>query len=119
VKRPTGDALQLAVKGPKVSMAQALASLVRNGLQAARTGVELRVRRAGEKVELEVADDGPKLAADVLARLGEPFFTTRAPGQGMGLGVFLARTLADQLGGTLSYESTDRGTVARLSLPVC
>lgn len=119
VRRPTGEALQLAVKGPKVAMAQALASLLRNGLQAARTGVELRARRAGEKVELEVADDGPKLPPDVLARLGEPFFTTRAPGQGMGLGVFLARTLADQLGGTLSYESTDRGTVARLSLPVC
>ncbi|MFZ5442769.1 MAG: ATP-binding protein [Myxococcota bacterium] len=119
VTRPTGDALALQVKGPKVALAQALSSLVRNGLQAARTGVELRVARAGDQVVVEVADDGPRLPDEVLARLGEPFFTTRAPGQGMGLGVFLARTLADQLGGTLRYASTDRGTVARLSLPVC
>ncbi len=116
VKRPTAGTL--TVCGPKVAMAQALASLVRNGLQAARSRVEVRATLVGAQVVVEVADDGPTLDPGVLARLGEPFFTTRAPGQGMGLGVFLARTLADQLGGGLQFESPGtHGTVARLALP--
>ena len=107
-----------AVLGPKVAMAQALASLVRNALQAAKTTVALRSRAEGGKVVLEIVDDGPGLAPEVAARVGEPFFTTRAPGQGMGLGVFLARTLATQLGGSLVYESpAGGGTLARLTLP--
>lgn len=117
VKRPT--LAQPAVLGPKVAMAQALASLVRNALQAAKTGVELRARTEGAKVVLEVVDDGPGLALEVASRLGEPFFTTRAPGQGLGLGVFLARTLASQLGGSLDYQSpAGGGTIARLTLPL-
>lgn len=116
VTRPPVETL--VVRGPKVAMAQALASLVRNGLQVARSGVALRVQQQGAMVVLEVADDGPGLSDEVLRRMGEPFFTTRAPGQGMGLGVFLARTLADQLGGALEFESVPgRGTVARLTLP--
>ena len=108
---------QLQVRGPPVAMAQALASLIRNSLQAG-TKVEVRARGEGGRVVLEVADDGPGVPPEVLARLGEPFFTTRAPGQGMGLGVFLARTLATQLGGALQFESAPgRGTVARLALP--
>jgi two-component system sensor histidine kinase RegB len=66
-----------------------------------------------------VSDDGPGLAPEVAARLGEPFFTTRPPGQGMGLGVFLARTLATQLGGALDYDSPPGGgTTARFTLPL-
>jgi two-component system sensor histidine kinase RegB len=99
-------------------MAQALASLVRNALQAAKTSVALRAHTQEGKVVLEILDDGPGLRPQVAERLGEPFFTTRAPGQGMGLGVFLARTLATQLGGSLDYESPAAGgTIARLTLP--
>lgn len=116
VKRP--PLVHAEVLGPKVAMAQALASLVRNGLQAG-TQVELRASVEGGRLTLSVADDGPGLAPEVLARVGEPFFTTREPGQGMGLGAFLARTLATQLGGALDYESAvGRGTVARLVLPL-
>jgi len=69
-------------------------------------------------VRIVVADEGPGMSADVLARAGEPFFTTKAPGSGMGLGLFLARSLAEQLGGTLSLDSTTgRGTRATLELP--
>jgi two-component system sensor histidine kinase RegB len=50
---------------------------------------------------------------------GKTFFTTRPIGQGLGLGVFLARTLADQLGGSLRYErGATRGTIALLELPL-
>jgi two-component system sensor histidine kinase RegB len=55
---------------------------------------------------------------DVLARVGEPFFTTKVPGEGMGLGLFLTRALADQLGGSFHITSSpEHGTEARLELP--
>jgi two-component system sensor histidine kinase RegB len=116
VKRPAMETG--VVLGPKVAMGQALASLVRNALQAAKSGVELSVKTGSERLVLEVVDDGPGLSPEVARRLGEPFFTTREPGQGMGLGVFLARTLAIQLGGSLDYESSASGTIARLTLPL-
>ena len=58
------------------------------------------------------------MAADVLSRVGEPFFTTKGPGAGMGLGVFLARTVLASLGGELEFASRPgRGTTARVRLP--
>jgi two-component system sensor histidine kinase RegB len=55
---------------------------------------------------------------EVLARAGEPFFTTKAPGQGSGLGLYVARTLAEQLGGSLEIRSEPgRGATARMELP--
>ena len=66
---------------------------------------------------MTVSDRGPGVDAGTLERLGEPFFTTKPSGKGMGLGVFLARTLAVQLDGSLTYESTPgSGTVARFVL---
>jgi two-component system sensor histidine kinase RegB len=59
------------------------------------------------------------MTPDVLRRAGEPFFTTKGPGKGMGLGLFLSRALAEQLGGELELVSTQgEGTRARLSLPM-
>ena len=50
---------------------------------------------------------------------GEPFFTTKEPGRGMGLGIFLVRTLADRLGGRLTFDSEPaKGTRAVLELPL-
>jgi signal transduction histidine kinase len=65
-----------------------------------------------------VVDQGSGMAPDVLARAGEPFFTTKPVGSGFGLGVFLARTFAERWGGTLRLDSTPlRGTRATLWLP--
>jgi len=58
------------------------------------------------------------MPAEVLARVGEPFFTTKVPGEGMGLGLFLTRTLAEQLGGEFHITSRPGvGTEARIELP--
>lgn len=72
----------------------------------------------GDHVSISVIDDGPGMSAEVIARLGEPFFTTKAPGKGTGLGVPSAFELADQADGTVEIESTlGVGTRMTLHLP--
>ena len=58
------------------------------------------------------------MTPSVLARAGEPFFTTKEPGQGMGLGLFLSRAVLERVGGQLELDSTPgHGTRARLHVP--
>ncbi len=113
------DCGKVTVRGPPQGLERALRVVLTNGLQAGAEGeVALRVRCAGAGVAVEVRDQGAGMAPEVLARAGEPFFTTKAPGQGSGLGLYIARTLVEQLGGTLGLESRPgAGTVARIELP--
>ena len=59
------------------------------------------------------------MTAETLAHLGEPFFTTKEPGRGMGLGTFLAGVFAENLHGSLEFESAaGEGLTAILELPI-
>jgi len=59
------------------------------------------------------------MSPEVLARAGEPFFTTKEPGQGMGLGLFLTRNLLQRLGGNLTLDSSPNvGTKTVVTIPV-
>ncbi|MBL8921371.1 MAG: HAMP domain-containing histidine kinase [Myxococcaceae bacterium] len=110
--------LALDVTGPRVALAQALRNLVKNALEASTGPVELSAVAQGATVTLSVRDHGPGIDAQAVKRLGEPFFTTKPVGKGLGLGVFLARTLAHQLGGSLTFESKPgAGTVASFTIP--
>jgi two-component system sensor histidine kinase RegB len=114
-------ARELRVLVPPRAFAQILRGLVKNAREASLSddGVALRVRTQGKALELEVADRGAGMSPEVLARVGDPFFTTKEPGKGLGLGVFLARSLLERLGGSLRFESEPgRGTRVLLSLPV-
>ena len=74
---------------------------------------------ADDRVRAEVIDHGCGMSAEILSRATEPFFTTKEPGAGMGLGLFLTHTLADQLGGALELRSAPgQGTSATLTLPL-
>ena len=74
---------------------------------------------AAEWAVITIRDDGQGIPSDQLAHVGEPFFTTKAPGRGMGLGVFLARLLATELGGTLTLTSVEgAGTTVTMRLTV-
>ncbi len=108
--------LMLPVRG----LVQSLRNLVRNALDAGgpADGVKLRVRHRQGRVAFEVEDQGAGMPSDVLGRVGEPFFTTKLPGKGTGLGVFLARTFAERWQGQLTLRSKPgRGTLAILELP--
>jgi two-component system, sensor histidine kinase RegB len=78
----------------------------------------LRTTAVGGRVRATVIDHGKGMSPDVLARVGEPFFTTKMPGEGMGLGLFLTRALAEQLGGEFQITSSQGvGTEATIELP--
>jgi len=105
---------------PRQAVLQALVVLVRNALEASDSSspVEIDVQAEGERVRFVVVDHGRGMSAEVLRRAGEPFFTTKEQGKGMGLGVFLVRTLAERLGGRLTFQSSEEsGTTAALELP--
>jgi len=101
-------------------LASTLHNLVRNALQAcARQGdVEISARLEDESVSFSVVDSGAGMSEDVRRRVGEPFFTSKQPGEGMGLGIYLAKLFAAQVGGALSIESTlGKGTRVDLRIP--
>lgn len=105
---------------PLRAMAQALRGVIKNALDASpkTRSVELSVTRSDAGWSFEVRDHGEGMAPAVVARATEPFFTTKEPGSGMGLGLFLTRSVIDFLGGTFELQSSEgRGTVATLSLP--
>lgn len=119
VPRELGD-LELVL--PSTALAMAVRTLVKNALDASASGaapVEVRVRRDAQALSFVVADHGAGMSAQVLARAPEPFFSTKAPGHGMGLGLFLAKAIAEQLDGRLVLESTEgQGTTAAIHLPL-
>lgn len=100
------------------AMVQAISSLLKNAFDASDTSsdVWLRFARRGDMVRIEVQDRGVGISPDIRRRLGEPFYTTKEPGQGMGLGLFLTRTFAERAGGTLQFDTGD-GTTAILEIP--
>jgi signal transduction histidine kinase/ActR/RegA family two-component response regulator len=74
--------------------------------------------KAGAYVRLAVADTGTGMSQAVLARVAEPFFTTKPKGLGTGLGLSMAKGFAEQSGGALAITSEpDRGTTVTLWLP--
>lgn len=99
---------------------QILDNLLSNALDAVPDGghVEVATVADGERIRIEVADDGPGVAPDTLARVFDPFFTTKDPGRGAGLGLAISLTYAEAMGGTLTVESKHgAGTRFRLWLP--
>jgi signal transduction histidine kinase len=111
------------VMADPVALEQIVHNLLMNALQALEQMPEderrlsLSVARDNTQGLLSVQDSGPGIAADVLPRVFEPFFSTRSGG--LGLGLSLCETLASGMGGSLSAaNAAARGAVFRLTLPL-
>ena len=98
---------------------QVVLNLIGNALQATGEGGRVRVgvSREGNHTLIEVEDDGCGIPPDVLARIWEPFFTTKGV-HGTGLGLGISRRIVEEHGGTISVISRpDEGTRFRVELP--
>ena len=112
---------ELWVLGHHESLVQALTNLLVNAVQAipaVRSGaVTVRAAALCERVQLVVQDDGVGMSDEELRHVFEPFHAAKAPGQGTGLGLAVARTLLDAMQGSLRFESAvGRGTQAIVEL---
>ncbi len=105
---------------PRAGLSQAVFSLVKNAFDATaqdqRAPVVVALEQDRDRLRVTVADQGPGMSAETLERIGEPFFTTKDPGRGLGLGLFLTRVFAERVGGGLTVTSNN-GTTACLELP--
>ncbi len=107
------------LEGHLDELAGALANLVVNALQACRREprIGLRARRVGERLEIEVSDNGGGIPEALRSRIFDPFVTGRAGGTGLGLAV--AKRVVEARGGTLSFQTeTGRGTTFTVRLPL-
>ncbi|HEY6460233.1 MAG TPA: ATP-binding protein [Polyangiaceae bacterium] len=122
VERVFEDGVTAEARGARLG--QVVLNLVLNAAQAIPAGnakghaIEVRVRRAGDRALLEVADTGPGVPEGVGDRIFEPFFTTRGTAGGTGLGLWLSRAIVEEEGGTLTWRNRpEGGAVFTVSLP--
>jgi two-component system sensor histidine kinase RegB len=100
-----------------VGLLYGLGNLIDNAVQFARTAVTVEASWDRATVGIVITDDGPGFPDDLVARLGEPYLTTRprnadgdggGPG-GLGLGIFIAKTLLERTGAGLRFDNAPRG----------
>jgi signal transduction histidine kinase/CheY-like chemotaxis protein len=112
----------LFVRGDEAALTQVLTNLIVNAAHAIpknRAGrIELRAAKVGERIRIEVADDGAGMSAETERRIFEPFFTTKAHGEGTGLGLSVSLGLVRSMGGELSLATSDAGTTVSILLDV-
>jgi signal transduction histidine kinase len=99
---------------------QVWTNLLDNALDAIAAGGAVRVetRREGPLVAVAIADDGPGIPPEVQERIWDPFFTTKPPGEGTGLGLDIVHRVVMQHEGTVEVASTPGRTVFTVRLPI-
>ncbi|SKA10466.1 two-component system, sensor histidine kinase RegB [Enhydrobacter aerosaccus] len=103
---PTTAPIQ--VRSPEIM--QGIGNIVQNALSFARQTIRITTRWTTEWSEVEVSDDGPGFSEALLDELGTPFISTRQGVEGhMGLGVFIAKTLLERTGASVSFGNRGGG----------
>jgi two-component system, sensor histidine kinase RegB len=101
-------------------------NILENAVDFARDTVEVNAWWNSDTVEIVVSDDGPGFAPDILKRIGQPYLSRRRGGDdtqqsgGLGLGVFIARTLLERTGAKVSFSNRifpDHGAVVQIAWP--
>ena len=111
----------LAAVLPRQATASSLAALIQNALDANldQRPIVITAMGTGGELRISIRDQGHGMPDSVLRRIAEPFFTTKEPGKGMGLGTFLARSFAERLGGRVLFDSVlGQGTTVTIELPL-
>ncbi|MDR2219552.1 MAG: sensor histidine kinase [Methylobacillus sp.] len=100
------------------TLGQALVNLLDNAADASPDRVEMQGVWNRNELHITIRDHGHGLAPEIAAQAGQPFFTTKTE-SGMGIGLYLARTIFSRFGGHVELENqTEGGTVTRIHLPL-
>jgi len=79
--------------------------------------IVIKVTRAQEKSVVTITDNAGGVAADLVEKIFEPYFSTKGPEQGTGLGLFISRTLIERhMGGILSVRNVEGGAEFRIEI---
>ncbi|MEF8701905.1 MAG: ATP-binding protein [Candidatus Accumulibacter sp. UW26] len=112
------------VRGNVQQLEQVFINVIVNALESLpdrgrSVTVSAGLDRVGHRIIVGVADQGKGIAEDVLAQIGEPFFTTKADTGGTGLGLSISSSIVEKHGGLLRFESNgDLGTTVSIDLPI-
>lgn len=102
-----------------VTLTHAIINILNNAADASEHDVEVRGRWSAQTLYLEICDRGEGVSEAAASHAGEPFFTTKAPGHGLGLGLFLAQSTLRRLGGSVYLTNrAEGGACARIVLPL-
>ncbi len=115
-------ALEEAILNILFNARDAVEDAIASGAQPAPPAVTVRTRAANGEgsptVRVEVEDKGGGIPYDVMPRVMEPFFTTKEPGRGSGLGLAVCKATVESIGGTLDVQSElGAGTMVSMTLP--
>ena len=108
------------IQSDPYQLRQILINLLINAIHATDTGGKITVcfEDSGEYVEIKVSDTGTGIPKENLNKIFEPFFSTKPPGKGTGLGLFVTRGIIEKLGGTINLKSrVGHGTTFLFSIP--
>jgi two-component system sensor histidine kinase RegB len=105
-----------------VGLLYGLGNLIENATHFAKSAVTVEAGWDRSSISVTIVDDGPGFAPELIARLGEPYLTTRARNPekseagGLGLGIFIAKTLLERTGAHLSFENATPEGSARVRI---
>ncbi|MGA2058062.1 MAG: ActS/PrrB/RegB family redox-sensitive histidine kinase [Bradyrhizobium sp.] len=121
----SGTAEPIGARNPAIIYG--VGNILENAVDFARSSVEVNAWWDTETVEIVISDDGPGIAPDLLKRIGEPYLSRRRETEeaqgvrsGLGLGVFIARTLLERTGAKVSFTNRvfpDHGAVVQVVWP--
>lgn len=114
--------LPFLVKGKAGKLHQLFLNLLHNAVQATPADGEIRVEFAGDSdtglLKVSISDTGSGIPEDIMQRITEPFFTTKAIGVGTGLGLYICQQIVNEHNGKMTFRSKPgKGTVVDVELP--
>ncbi len=90
-------------------LSQSILNLLNNAADASSKCIEIKSDWDNQMLHLEIVDDGEGLSAEAMQRAGEAFFSSKTPGQGFGIGLFLANANIERFGGSVRLFNLEQG----------
>jgi two-component system sensor histidine kinase RegB len=99
-------------------LSQSILNLLNNAADASLKHIEIEVSWNYQELHLQILDYGDGLTGEAVQRAGQPFFTSKAPGQGFGIGLFLANANIERFGGRVRLTNRVGGACTQVTLPL-